>query len=29
MNAPAEVQEKQLRDVHIKIDPAVLAGKKA
>ena len=29
MNAPAEVLDKQLRDVHIRIDPAVLAEKKA
>jgi aspartyl-tRNA synthetase len=27
MNAPAEVLDKQLRDVHIKIDPAALAKK--
>jgi aspartyl-tRNA synthetase len=27
MNAPSEVSEKQLRDVHIKIDPAALAKK--
>ncbi|MCX6104856.1 MAG: aspartate--tRNA ligase [Proteobacteria bacterium] len=29
MNAPAEVLDKQLRDVHICIDPAVLAEKRA
>jgi aspartyl-tRNA synthetase len=29
MNAPAEVSDKQLQDVHIRIDPAVLAAKKA
>lgn len=29
MNAPAEVLDKQLRDVHIRIDPAVLAEKRA
>ena len=29
MNAPAEVSDKQLQDVHIRIDPAVLAARKA
>ena len=29
MNAPAEVLDKQLRDVHIRVDPAVLAEKRA